>query len=419
MTDNQSSGQVETATYNQYQDNSSYIEEQNLVTKKERIVEIPKTSEEQIQPQQPKKTSGRVYWVDCLRIFSSFLVVLTHHSWFNFNRDYGTYEWKIPNIYLGLSRSCVPFFVMISGIFFLKPKKKITYKQIYAKYVLRMVKAYIFWSIFYTIVYPHFIKKEPDINFVKNKEDFIGAIRGSILGSYHLWYLNFVIGLYIATPIFKAITADYDLAIYTTILSCLVFQVIPTTLRYLKLFDFGVEYFSVLSEFFDKLKIEMGGSYAVYYLLGYILSVHDFKKKSHRYIIYVLGFLATVVTPVLYIYHSNKSKKNEALFVEFYNFHVTVSTVGGFVFFKYAVNSWIQPLLEKEWFVKTLNILSECSFGVYLWHMAINKFFSVYNFTCLFIDPIFGVPIISVINYVVSFILTYLMKQVPYLRSVV
>ncbi len=66
------------------------------------------------------KTSDRVVYLDLLRIFSLFCVIIIHISakkWYTSSVD--SFEWQISNFYNSLSRFCVPTLFMISGIFFL------------------------------------------------------------------------------------------------------------------------------------------------------------------------------------------------------------------------------------------------------------------------------------------------------------
>jgi len=410
MSDNNGSIIEEAPDYIELHDNES--------TEKIEIV----TKENVVAPKQEKKVSKRVYWVDCLRIFASYIVVVTHASCYNIKRKYNSWEFHVALTYHGSTRACVPFFIMISGIFFLKPTKKITYKQIFTKYVFRILKCYIFWSIFYSLVYYHFIYNE--FNIFKDREILTDVIKKSLLGTDHLWYLNFVMGLYITTPIFRAITADRSLAIYTVIISSIAFQIVPTIVHLISFF-FDFQEISMLKEFFDKLLFEMAGSYSVYYILGYLLSTYEFKKKRNIYLMYLVGFLGTFLTSFFYLYESIKKKKIEGSMINFFCFPVVMSTIGGFIFFKYAVNDFIQPLIEKPWVVKTINVLSECSFGVYLWHLFILGVLSIFlgtNGSTIFgipINTIFGIPIDTTITYIISFILTYIMRKIPYIRVLV
>jgi len=399
------------------------IPEDTELIKNDSLIEgIVINTQENNTPQPIKKNSKRVYWLDCLRIYASFLVILTHSAWYNLNREHRSWEFHVANVYQGSSIKCVPYFIMISGVFFLKPTKKLTYKLLFTKYIYRIFKCYVFWSIFYAFVYLHFIQK--DFKFFLNKEVLVETIKHCFLGTDHLWYLNFVMGLYMATPIFRAVVADRDLGRYTALIILIIFHIVPT-LTYLIDFHLGFENISVLKDFTRKFEFEVGGTYYIYYLLGYLFSTYDFKKKRNIYIMYAVGFISTFLTAFFYEYDSIKNGTLKQNMIKVDNINVVLGTLGGFIFFKYQINDWIQPFLKKKWFTKTIDVLSECSFGVYLWHLFILKVLSLHfkttgsTFAGHEINTLIGIPIDTILTYIISFLLTYIMRKIPYVKTLV
>ena len=179
----------------------------NINEKQNQIIEFIDNYEVEYVP----KTKKRVYWIDFLRIFASYFVILTHACLRGTYAKFKTYNWKILASYnsVGASTS-VPYFIMISGILFLNPKKKITFKMVFSKYVLRMFKAYVFWILYYALVDP-IIVNGSKVQF----KYLLNNVINYFFNSYgHLWYLNFVFGLYIATPVFKLITPDRKVTWY-------------------------------------------------------------------------------------------------------------------------------------------------------------------------------------------------------------
>lgn len=95
-----------------------------------------------------KQNNARIISLDLLRISSYFLVIMTHVSaqnWYNTNPN--TFNWQICNIYDILSKSAVPVLVMISFIIFLEKSKEISLKELYLKYISKLVITYISWCI--------------------------------------------------------------------------------------------------------------------------------------------------------------------------------------------------------------------------------------------------------------------------------
>ena len=70
---------------------------------------------------------NRVAFVDGLRILSIFAVVVVHICADGWGKlPVSDPDWRILNIFASSVRWCVPLFVMISGIFMLKPDKHIS-----------------------------------------------------------------------------------------------------------------------------------------------------------------------------------------------------------------------------------------------------------------------------------------------------
>ena len=70
-------------------------------------------------------TKTRNYNLDLLRILATFMVILIHVSAQNWHiTPSNTLTFNIYNFYYSLARSSVPIFIILSGVFFLKPKKR-------------------------------------------------------------------------------------------------------------------------------------------------------------------------------------------------------------------------------------------------------------------------------------------------------
>jgi len=392
-------------------------ENEPMIPKNENQLEdepITPNVEEIVKPK-PK----RVYWVDLLRVFACYLVIMTHSSK-KFIKGFpkvGTYDWKMLTAYNALARPCVPFFIMISGIFFLNPNKKITIKQIFSKYVFRILKGYFFWSIYYNVIERYFIYYNPNVHLDMNLVKY--ALTRIILGGGHaLWYLNFVIGLYICTPIIKKITSDREIAWYAVIIFSITSQLIPTVGNILeKYYDYpGLA--KIIRTYNDGLYLEIAGNYTTFYILGYLLSSKEIKRRIYIYLYYIVGVLGLFLTFFYRYKMSYKTKRNDFSVAEFYSFNVVMMTVGAFMFFKYTLNHIIEPLMNIEILKKILMSFSECSFGMYLIHMAILRAYNYFGISILLHNTLFWVPIYALIVYLTCFIIIFLLRKISFFRIV-
>ncbi len=102
------------------------------------------------------------------------------------------------NFYDSLTRSSVPLFFMISGVFMLS--KEQTIKRLYRKNILHLIIVFLIWSVLYAvdaIGIPAFFQSDWNkiLTFVIN-------------GKYHLWFLPTMISVYIVIPILHPLV-DY------------------------------------------------------------------------------------------------------------------------------------------------------------------------------------------------------------------
>lgn len=77
-----------------------------------------KASVSQVLPQ----ASGRIVYLDLLRIFACMAVVMGHVSADNwYDTDPASFEWQVLNVYDSFICFSVPVFFMLSGTFFFRP----------------------------------------------------------------------------------------------------------------------------------------------------------------------------------------------------------------------------------------------------------------------------------------------------------
>jgi len=93
---------------------------------------------------------NRIIYLDCLRVAAITAVIIIHiaaSQWYI--TPVNTFNWRVLNIYDSLARWCVPIFIMISGALFLNPSKNISKKDLFCKYIKRILIANVFWGFLY------------------------------------------------------------------------------------------------------------------------------------------------------------------------------------------------------------------------------------------------------------------------------
>jgi surface polysaccharide O-acyltransferase-like enzyme len=347
-----------------------------------------------------------------LRIAAAFGVIMLHVSvskWYE--TPVNSFNWQIMNIYNSLVRWTVPIFVMISGVFYLRPNKSgANFKDelgIIYKKVFRIVRAIIFWGVLYNsldLADKYFIKNEP-ITFY-NIIKIPGAL---ILGPayYHLWFLYMLIGLYLLTPIFRCFMnnckrehIEYTLILFFIAGTC--FPFINGVLNYFSVFKGKIIYFPM---------VELTG-YIGYYIAGYYFANYELRKniKTGIYFLAVLSLLFTIVgTAVISIYR----QESVAGLYGYLSPHTMFVSYGVFLFFR--------EKFEKIGFsdkkTRIISKISQDTFGIYLIHALVLQVFDTIGLNTLIINPIISIPIISIIVMMLSEAGTMIINKIPILNK--
>lgn len=342
--------------------------------------------------------SEREIYLDILRIMATFAVIIIHIAAQNWHKvDINSYEWKAFNIYDSIARWSVPVFVMISGALFLNKTQSI--KKIYKKYILRIITAFGFWSFFYAVI------------AFFNGSDFKSAIYSFIIGNYHMWFLYMIVGIYIITPLIGEITKNDLLTKYFIIISLLFAVIIPNFISTISIINSNLGDFT--QSIINKINLQMVLGYTIYYILGYYLSKKDISRTASKFIYYLggLGFILTIF--LTYIISQYKGKAN-GVFYDYFSLNVLLESLCVFVvikkIFKYKIiNDKIKNIIY---------LLSKYSFGVYLIHpFIIDVLNKTININSLSFNAIIAVPIVSIIVFCISFLISSILNKIPILKK--
>ena len=349
----------------------------------------------------------RKTYCDYLRLVATFAVVVLHVSASNWgSTDVNGLEWQSFNLYDSLVRWTVPIFVMISGSLFLN--REISVRIIYSKYILRMVIAYLTWSLFYAIMTAEAFESGI-INGIKTN------MVALVSGHYHMWFVLMIIGIYMCIPFCKKIVADSFIMKYFLILSFIFAIMIPWTIQLLN--DYVVGNNEQLAKLVDgansrvsTMSMHMVLGYSFYFVLGYYLDSIELRKKQ-RVIIYILGIIGFVFTAFVDLNLAIKTQQPCCNYYGNFNFNVMLEALCVHTFFKYrkynskGLNSFIY-------------IISGYTFGAYLIHaFFIEKFSSVLNFNTLSFNPVISVPVVSGAVLVSALLISAVLNHIPIIKN--
>lgn len=330
----------------------------------------------------------RFHYLDSMRIISMCAVVVIHTAaqYWSSTSVY-SFEWSIYNLYDSAMRWAVPVFVMISGAIFLNPRKELTIKRIYSKYILRIIIIILFWGLLYAA-----ISSPPTELSLVSIWQFTKVV---LLGHYHMWFLYMIIGLYIITPLLRCITHGEQLTRYFLAIALIINSIIP--------FVTAFEHFGIINDINDKLLLRLPIGYSLYYVLGHWLNSHpEIFRKGWGVTLFFIGFaLSFGLTEATALYAGEPSQR----FYEYLSLPVVFESIGVFLIGRNA--------LHNPKHARSINLLSNCSLGVYLVHILVLTKLGSWGIDSEMCNPIIAVPLTAFIAIVISFAVTLILKQIP------
>lgn len=341
-------------------------------------------------------STKRVIYLDLMRIFATFSMILLHvasSEWYSTSPT--SSEWQIFNFYDSLVRCCVPVFLMISGSFFLDVRNKVTLKGLFTKNILRIVTAFVFWSALYSTYNCSITFSAVNTESIKS---FIGWL---LAGNYHMWFLFCIVGLYLVTPLIRRITVDAGATRYFLLLFVVICLFGNAALIVPRISG-------IASDMLGKAAIHFVVGFSGYYVLGFYLNTTPVSGRK-RAVIYVLAGIALVFT----VFATRKLSIDLGKGTEtFYNYllpNTAIVAAAVFLAFKYGVSK----ISFSERASGVIAGISKLCFGIYLVHDFFNILFIRIGFSTLSYNPVLSVPLNSVIIFVLSLAVIFILRRIP------
>lgn len=348
-----------------------------------------------------QQKEGRLLYADLLRTAALFAVIVLHVCGNNWGgMEVRTADWQILNVIDSLTRWCVPVFVMLSGMFFLDPRKPVTYRSIFQKSLPRLVSAFLFWSLLYALFTAllNWRGGAPDDGW----QFFLNFI----YGHYHLWFVYMMMGLYLITPVlrkFIAGAARRDIE-YLLLLYFIFTLIVPL---------FGnAPHLQVVSGVVHRLDLKLLGGYMGYFVAGYYLRVFDFQEKTKK-MIYILGGLGLVVTIGMTWADSMAWDAPNEKWYLYLTPNVALMAFALFLFFKDHCHG--QRIGPKG--TALCSRVARRSFGVYLVHAFFNNRLVALGLDAVTFSPLLAVPLATILVFAASYGVICLLEKIPLFRK--
>lgn len=146
---------------------------------------------------------GRIYWIESLRAYAAFAVVLVHSSsGLVFGKgEVAAADWWVGVFFDVSGRWCVPAFVMVSGYFLLDPSRNESARDFYRKRLSRLLVPLVSWTVLYSALNAVSMAGQGKMfQQIFNRL----ALRLSMgLPQYHMWFVYMLFGLYFVTPVLR------------------------------------------------------------------------------------------------------------------------------------------------------------------------------------------------------------------------
>ena len=342
-----------------------------------------------------KSEKENIEWVNSLRVFATFGVIFLHVA-SPMLYEYGNIsnlDWWVGNIYESSVRFCVPIFLMISGALILSKTYEST-GEYFKKRFLRILLPFLFWSIIY-IVSSLFLK------FINGEHlSFIEVLKFTFLkfrdgASFHLWYVYLIIGLYLIFPIigkWLSKSNKHEIKYFLGLWLLTIFAHLP-----------------FIKKFIPNIEISYFSGYIGFPILGYYLSKtnFNFNRKKAVYILLILTGILITIFGTFFI------TKHKGVFYDgFYTYsylslNVIIFSIGIFLLFKNFVKLGTKA-------TSVILFFGKYSYGIYLVHNLVLWALRGVGFSFAFINPIIGIPITSVLCFIISTFIILVINKLPF-----
>lgn len=340
--------------------------------------------------------------LDILRFLATLAVVMTHVCGGTVDSiSVNSPAWVFLNSCRAAVTWDVPVFIMISGRFFLDENRTVTLKDIFGKYIKRLILAFVVWSAVYQAYYViHSAALGTAYLNIK------GILSEWIAGAYHLWYLYMLAGLYILTPFLRKIAQDKKLTEYFLILFVISQFVTNYAVAIPKIGE-------IVSEVLGKTYFHFTLGYAGYFLLGYYLYRHGVPEKWEKPL-YALGIVLAVFSAVATTLHSQYEGAVNEWFSKYQMPNIIIESAALYTFFVKRISKLQFSQRCSAFFAR----MTELGFGVYLIHALLIDLIGLTGLTVRIL-PVLTLPLLTAAVMVLSLILTKFIRSIPWVGKLI
>lgn len=347
------------------------------------------------------KSEDRKVYLDILKIFACFAVILQHNADLSIEPQN---VWDIHFLFYYLGRFAVPIFVMVSGVLLLDEKRIITIRGIFTKYIPRILLPLI--GIVYVIqVTDMFLTN--DYTWKILYRPIACVLTNNVSVPY--WYIYMLIGLYLILPFVRKMV--HALSKKEIEYFLVIFLFVRTIIPFLD----KLANMDVLSKVLNALMLNLFSGYLALLVLGYYL---DKYVKEPNLIMLLVVDLVCLALPLLYVFVFAEDKYNVGLFfADIFSVNMLFHSILLFMIAK-KVGDYV-----KQEYTKLIVQISGMTFAVYILHVYILQVFNLVEIR-RFGWGVFQIPVCTLLNFMVSIgivligrLMTNWLRRKPYAKK--
>ena len=344
--------------------------------------------------------------LEIMRIVAIFFVIFNHTGYEGFflfyNYESTTFSYWFYMILSVFCKFSVPLFFAISGALLLTKEESI--KKLFAHRVLRMISILILISFWYYINYLLMSKENFDLlDFFKN---FI--LNNGYYWNATLWFLyTFTIYL-LLLPFLRAMVKNLSEKFY--------YYGIVIHLIFMSFFP--MIYYCISEQTYTFSLMEKSTFLSVFPIIGFYLEyklpmeVLNLKRIAY---LWAINIIAICISCEL----THLKFQNTGIHIEdFHNSFVILNCIVIYVTVKY----FCCRVNFTERLSKVLLSIGKCTLGIYLFHISIMVLLSnmgYFDFFHRHINHFFTIFIFCLLVFVVSCLITLILKKIPLIRKLI
>jgi surface polysaccharide O-acyltransferase-like enzyme len=351
--------------------------------------------------------------VDLIRALAILLVIVTHADhfpvpvspfYFQISGEQ-VWHWWVVNVYDSMALTCVPLFVMLSGALLLNPSKVDEPLNIFfRKRLKRIGLPLIFWGMVY-FVWRRFADHEV-LTFDSIWRGFLGVGQYPY---YHFWFFYMLIGLYLVAPILRVVVAHAGSRTlgYFMLLWFLGTAVVPLLGGFASVW---------LSSYFFIIP-----GWAGYFVLGAYLRTVRLRSKILCAFLF-LGFMWTAVGNWFVTSSSGATGYIGTVFTNYLSANLILASSALFLLLCAAPTDHLENRFPRAY--RALRRVGQDSFAVYLLHPMVldvlgERGLFGSNLGIVTLNPILGIPLLSLVTLVICLGIIWLLRKVPMLKRAI